>query len=424
MKIINHLKGTFRSTPAYRPFLRHKAKRQEAMYLSLREQYYQQEPDLFSPPGYLQRSLALLKKRWDGPSCVKQFTQDVRLFVIDRPAIGGPWFESELQRNFDVVVFSITRHKLGFDRGQANLVAFSSGVDMADRSRPGYQLGNSWRPWRVQLQKDLLMAISKAHKKKAIDLCFAYGSYTDFIPETFVQIKAMGIPIVLMWLDDKHAYWERPLGFPNGQKPLIGTFDVHLTNSLECMRWYMAEGAPAFYFPQGIDPELYRPMNLERSIPVSFVGQAYGIRFDLVRNLRRVGIPIQCFGSGWENGVVNSQIEIYCRSRINLGIGATGHSRLMSCVKGRDFEVPATGSLYLTSYDPELSRVFDIGKEILCYRNEIDCAEQIRYFLKRPDEAAAIGQAGRKRCLREHTWKQRMEGLLKWMGILSSEVYV
>ena len=235
----------------------------------------------------------------------------------------------------------------------------------------------------------------------------------------------MGIPAALLWLDEKHAFWERPLGIPNGQKPLIGSCDVHLTNSFECIRWYMAEGAAAYYFPQAIDPEIYRPLNLERDIPVSFMGAAYGARIDFIRKLKKAGIPIQCFGAGWERGKGErpdiDNVEIYCRSIVNLGIGATGHSERLTCVKGRDFEVPAVGGFYLTTYDYELSRLFYIGKEIVCYRNVLDCIELIRYYLERPEEAQEIGEAGRQRILAEHTWTHRMVGLLKWMGILGGE---
>ena len=50
----------------------------------------------------------------------------------------------------------------------------------------------------------------------------------------------------------------------------------------------------------------------------------------------------------------------------------------MTCIKGRDFEVNAIDNLYLTMFDPELTRHFDVGREILCYRDAIDCIELIR----------------------------------------------
>jgi len=62
--------------------------------------------------------------------------------------------------------------------------------------------------------------------------------------------------------------------------------------------------------------------------------------------------------------------RIYARSRINLGFGGIGHSRNLVCLKGRDFEVPMSGALYVTQHNPELALVFDIGREIVTYRDE------------------------------------------------------
>jgi spore maturation protein CgeB len=153
---------------------------------------------------------------------------------------------------------------------------------------------------------------------------------------------------------------------------------------------------------------------------VSFLGGAYGYRLEFINKLKAANIPIECFGAGWggPERIAKDPLDVYCRSIINLGIGYTGAAESMTCIKGRDFEVPGLGSLYLTMYDPELARLYDIGKEILCYRDAIDCIELIRYYLENPEEAAEIAHAGRQRCMREHTWWNRMEGMLKWMGIL------
>jgi len=411
--VISSLKAKVRRSFLYRPFLWRKSKRQLQWYLETRDRAFRQLPDAFAAPGYLTRSKELLRQSWDGPRSVKSSTKSVRLFIIDRPSMVGPWFEEALARSFDVSVFSITRHKLGFLEGVDDLVSFSSGIDPEDRLRRPIPSGSidNLKQWRDRLQDDILAAVSQAHHKAPIDLCFVYGSQAELEPGTLRRIQELGIPLALWWLDEKHAF----------QEELIGSATVHLTNSFECLRWYMAEGAAAYYFPQAIDPEIYHPRNVERDIPVSFVGAAYGQRLDFVKRLRRAGVPIECFGPGWENGVVDDPVEIFCRSQINLGMGFTGFSRQLVCVKERDFQVPATASLYLTTYDPELTRLFEVGREILCYRDEMDCIEQIRYYLERPDEVTQIGHAGWKRCMREHTWMHRMRGLLRWMGILKDE---
>ena len=91
------------------------------------------------------------------------------------------------------------------------------------------------------------------------------------------------------------------------------------------------------------------------------------------------------------------------------------------CLKGRDFEVPASGGVYLTEDNPELSLVFDVGKEILTYTDAEDCSVIIKRILNNPHEAEVVRQAGRKRCLRDHSYAVRWLNLFRMVGILRED---
>lgn len=414
---IEAVKARLRPTAFYKPFLRRNVERQLRHFVDVREDAYRRAPDAFAPPGIEARSRELLHRRFSPPAEPKKDPRDVRLFLLDHPGMGGPWFESDVARTFDVAVFSITRHSLGFAEGAEDLVAYASGIDPDDRSRIPRGVTPEQRP---RLQDDVFEAVARAHEERPIDLCFAYASAQEFDAETIRRIRALGIPVSMWTLDEKHSMVRLLRGGTGEPEPLMGEYDIHLTNSFDCLRWYLARGVPAFYLPQAIDPELYAPRDVRRDIPVSFVGAAYGQRFEFIRRLRRAGLPLECFGPGWPNGPVDDLIDVICRSRINLGAGYTGMSGDLTCVKERDFQVPATGSMYLTTYDPELTRLFHVGREFACYRNEMDCVELVRYYLEQPDEVAEMGRAGRERCLRDHTWRRRLEGLLRWMGVLAA----
>ncbi len=115
-------------------------------------------------------------------------------------------------------------------------------------------------------------------------------------------------------------------------------------------------------------------------------------------------------------------IEIYNRSRINLGFSGIGFSMREMCLKGRDFEVPMTGALYLTSEQPDLHRVYKVGEEVVTYRGKSDCLAKIRYLLDHEDESASIRKAAHQRCLADHTWERRFGDLLAMVNLLSDEV--
>jgi spore maturation protein CgeB len=419
MGLIESIKTAIRRQgKLYAPIRAWRAKRKDAEYTSLREQYFGRGGKVFALPGYLERSAALLRNRWPGPFPGKKSLAEVRLFIIDKPSLIGAWFLSEFCRVTNAAVFNITRHQIEFSEKSPREAGWAQSFSEEDRflNQPAIaEFGN----WRAKFQADLLQAVAQAHEENPLDLVFAYGSYKEFQPETLQSIRSMGIPVALLWLDDRHTYLGNPKSIiPSGQKPLIGSCDVHLTNSLECVRWYLGEGVPALYFPTGVDPEVFRPRHSQKDIPVSFVGGAYGMRGNFIRTLKTAGIPVQCFGRGWESGPVKDNVEIYSKSLISLGFGGVSFSDRIFCVKGRDMEIPASGTLYLTTYNPELAELFYIGKEIHCYHNEIDCVELIRYFLERPEEARGIGQAGRGRCLKEHTWSHRLSFLLQWMGFM------
>ncbi len=96
-------------------------------------------------------------------------------------------------------------------------------------------------------------------------------------------------------------------------------------------------------------------------------------------------------------------LTLYSRSLLTIGFGFIGKT-LEVGMKGRDFEVPMTGCAYLTTYNDELAHYFVPGEEILFYRDKKELQEIVRYYRAHPEEAVAIGLAGRVKALSQHTW--------------------
>jgi spore maturation protein CgeB len=92
-------------------------------------------------------------------------------------------------------------------------------------------------------------------------------------------------------------------------------------------------------------------------------------------------------------------------------MGAVIQTDRIKHLKGRDFEVPMSGAAYLTSFNPELTDHFDVGREILCYASESECAEVLSFVLRRPELLVELRRAARARCLRDHTWERRVREL-------------
>lgn len=235
-------------------------------------------------------------------------------------------------------------------------------------------------------------------------------------PEMFSRIrKAFGTMVVNIAMDDRHQYWgQRVNGEWNGTFPLIPHLDLTLTSAPEAVDWYRKEGGAALFFPEASDPGIFYPIpELPKIHDVSFVGSRYGIREKVVTTLRKAGIQVTAYGSGWDNGRIATQDvpRLFAQSRIVLGVSSIGHCPDFVGLKLRDFDVPMSGSCYLTQHNADLHGLYDIGREIDTYHSVAGCIERVRHLLDHDAEQEAIAAAGRARAVRDHTWDARLRAL-------------
>jgi hypothetical protein len=279
-----------------------------------------------------------------------------------------------------------------------------------------------WVQRRDLMNQQLLRAFHAANKVRPIDIVVGYVSGYTVAPEVLLDMAAHGAVITNFCFDDK-IYWPGELrgGRYASTASIANAVDLNLTSDPGAATRYFAHGGLSMFHPEAADPTWYKPMSMAFEYDVSFVGAAYGWRPKLVEGLRRRGIEVACFGKGWPNGAIGNEDMngLYARSRINLGCGGIGYSHKLLCLKGRDFEVPMSGAVYLTQDNPELSLVFDVGEEMLTYRNIDDCARVIRATLNDPQSAARIRQAARARCLKDHTYTARWTAVFRSLGAVA-----
>ncbi len=276
---------------------------------------------------------------------------------------------------------------------------------------------------RKQMNEVLLATLKKVHAERPVDFVFVYANGLEISSLTLKRIsEEIGIPTVNMCMDDKQSWTGQWMGDHNaGQVGIASAFDLSWTTARVACEWYLAEGGRPIYMPGGFDNATYHPSQIKKDLPVSFMGESYGFRTDVIRYLRKNGVDVHTFGKGWPGAAwVESVADVFNRSLINLGLGGIGYSESLTNIKGRDFDVPGTGGgMYLTSFNPDLALHYRIGKEIICYRNRDEMLELIRYYLARPEEAKEIARCGRERCLAEHRWLHRYKRICEVLGILA-----
>ncbi len=105
--------------------------------------------------------------------------------------------------------------------------------------------------------------------------------------------------------------------------------------------------------------------------------------------------------------------RIYSASDIVLDISTPyGKTNEVFYTNLRVFEVTACGAFLLTDKSPHLSKLYDIGEEIVCYRDEKELKELIKYYLSHPEERKRIAKKGQERAYHEHTYEKRLRKIL------------
>ena len=281
---------------------------------------------------------------------------------------------------------------------------------------------------RPKVTVALLDQVKAAHRKKPVDLFFSYFFDSCVLPEAIDEIRAMGI-VTVNWYCN---------GLNNLRmvSEISPHYDWCLVPEKSCLKDYEEMGARPIYCQEAANPNFYKPYDVPLEYSVTFIGQAYGKRPDVARQIIDSGIDLKIWGQRWDEyaaqGVVPADaigapladielVKMFSRSRINLGFSEVWQpvetSERVLQVRLRDFEVPISGGFYMVEQMEELEEFFRIGEEVVCYSDRFDLIDKINYYLSHEEDRERIRKAGYERCLRDHTWQKRLDSAFKVMGL-------
>ena len=263
----------------------------------------------------------------------------------------------------------------------------------------------------------------------------------DFRPDlVFFLAQAPVDPKLLRLLKSEGpllAYWfvEDFQVFPYW-RDLAPEVDVFFTLQREPFLGELAKRGQknAAFLPLAADPEIYRPLNLtpeekrQFGAAVAFVGAGYRNRREFFPGL--LDFDFKIWGSDWspnsplgpfiqnQGARVSEEeaVKIFNASRINLNLHSSpyhlGINPEGDYLNPRTFDLAAAGAFQLVDPRLQLPEFFRPEEEVVTFHDLTEARGKIAFFLAHEEERLRVAQAGRERCLRDHTFSIRMDQAL------------
>ena len=212
----------------------------------------------------------------------------------------------------------------------------------------------------------------------------------------------------------------------------FAAYDLMISSWPPLVEYFRTQGLAAESLRLGFDARVLDRLEPQDSeFEVTFVGGFAPSHTDRIKWLERLlaEVEIDVFGYGVENTPAESLIrkhhrgelwgwkmyETLQRSRITLnrhaGIDIRGRVDPRFANNMRLYEATGVGTCLITEERKTLADMFEVGQEVVAYRDENDCVAKIRYYLDHEDERVRIAQSGQRRTLRDHTYTDRMREL-------------
>lgn len=303
---------------------------------------------------------------------------------------------------------------------------------------------------RIGKAKMNRLLVNLVNKEKP-DLTFFFLYEYELDPRIVSAISRSNQTQTMNWFADDH--WR----FENFSRYWADKFNWVITTDSEAVEKYYRHGHKNVILSQwACNHFIYKNLSSQKDINVSFVGQAYSGREEVINSIRTAGIDVETRGLGWPAGRVGQSelIEFINRSRINLNLANASvkyvsnwinpidrialyqpglrriwrhlrsnlpfglvKSQPITQIKGRNFEVPGCGGFLLTEYVNGIEDYYEPDQEVVCYSSKDEMIEKIKYYLVHDSERERIAQAGYKATLDKHTYVHRFNQIFRNLGL-------
>lgn len=303
--------------------------------------------------------------------------------------------------------------KSGFIQGlnkYCNLTYFTK----EDGSYGSYSFGPLNRKKNIVLnQKRLLELLAQMENKPDILLMQTWEWRIGL--ETLEKVRNMypKIKIVNISMDDRHSFWI--YGFKKfGSAGLVPQLDYVFTTSSEFVEFYEKEGCKAYFYPLASDDNIFRPLNIPKKYDVGFVGAKYGVRDTIINKLIKKNINVKAYGNGWHSGrlPIEDTNLFYNQCKIVLGVSTILGCNNFISMKLRDFDVPMSGSVYITNYNSDTAKIFLENEEAIYFKEVDECVNKIVDLINKEEKLNEFRSNTLKKA-KNNTYEKRIENMIQ-----------
>lgn len=195
---------------------------------------------------------------------------------------------------------------------------------------------------------------------------------------------------------------------PPNKRPLYADLALSCDEQIVCtaddLEWLAAHGGSPRLGFCGIDPAYWRPVHLcHREVrcygpPVAIVGHLYPDRAEAITLLRANDIDVGTWGTGehdWPLLDTDRIRYVYQAAAVNVVIpyrwGDVLDPEYLIC---RHFEIPACAGFMICQSNDAVRNTFP---DVPTFNDADEMLDLIRYYLRHPDDRAAIAKATRRR---------------------------
>ncbi len=248
------------------------------------------------------------------------------------------------------------------------------------------------------------------------DVIFCVGGYW-LEPEMLAAVRAMPHrPIMIGWVGDR---------FEAKHQAVDVLYDrvYHTDTAFLDLARAFGFTTPTGYLPLAVNPRLFPRRDVPRRERMVFVANRTRHREGIVRDIAR---PVALYGRSWkpmtgtlheihaERIPAGALAGLYATHRAVLNI--RNEVNVLHGLNQRSFEPYLCGTPVLNDDMVDIPLCFEPGKEILVYRNADELNAMYDRLAGDADYAAAVGEAGYRRVMAEHTYVQRVSRVVRELG--------